>query len=431
MGCRIVACLLLLALPISAEPLDPLRRRADLRAAIAPPTGRDPARVVRVDEGSALFIAGVRAKDEIVSMNGMPFVDPIDFDRRMAALRGGDEVRFGIRRAGSSKPVAAVLPPLSREQIAGVEVVYTHVKNPRGPRQRAILTRPLGSARRLPAILFVPWLSCDSVESPAPPAPGIDLLLQRIAAQSGMVMLRVDKPGVGDSEGVCVDTDLHTEMDGSRAALAWLREHAWVDPSRIVLMGHSFSGAFLPEIAGSTRVAGYIVLNSWVRSWYERLIEFERLRLEADRMPPADVTTRVLALSQLYTSFLLEKKTPRDVLTSNPALGAVWEDGPAHQYGRSATFHHQLAALNPARAWSAVNVATLAIWSEQDIVMHRHDHERLIALVNANAPGKARLVTAPGDHGMATQAADGRRVLPEAVPAAVLAFLKEVGAGPG
>jgi len=269
------------------------------------------------------------------------------------------------------------------------------------------------------------------VESPGEPSPGIDLLLRRVAAESGMVMLRVDKPGVGDSEGVCADTDLHTEMDGSRAALAWLREHAWVDSSRIVLMGQSFSGAFLPEIAGSTRVAGYVFLNSWVRSWYERLIEFERLRLESDRVPPADVTARVLALSELYTSFLLQKKIPRDIVTAKPELAAVWDDGPEHQYGRNAAFHHQLAALNPARGWSAVNVPTLAVWSEQDIVMHRHDHERLVALVNANAPGKGRLVTAPGDHGMAARGADGRRVLPEAVPAAVFTFLKEVGAGPG
>ncbi len=386
---------------------------------------------MRLDEGSALFVAGLRPKDEIVSLNAAPLVDPIDFDRRIAALRGGDEVRFGIRRDGKPIPLVAVLPPLPREHAPGLEIVYAHVTNPRGPRQRAILTRPRGASRRLPAILFVPWLSCDSVESPRQPPPGIDLLLQRVAAESGMVMLRVDKPGVGDSEGVCADTDLDAEMDGSRAALAWLREHAWVDPSRIILMGHSFSGAFLPEIAGSTRVAGYIVLNSWVRSWYERLIEFERLQLEAQRTPAADVTTRVLALSELYTLFLLQKKTPREVLAARPGLAAVWDDGPEHQYGRSAAFHHQLAALNPARAWSAVNVPTLAIWSEQDIVMHRRDHERLIALVNANAPGAGRLITAPGDHGMATTDANGRRALPEAVPAAVLTFLKEVGAGPG
>ena len=35
------------------------------------------------------------------------------------------------------------------------------------------------------------------------------------------------------------------EIDGSRAALAWLRSHPWVEESTIVVMGHSFSGAFL------------------------------------------------------------------------------------------------------------------------------------------------------------------------------------------
>ena len=82
------------------------------------------------------------------------------------------------------------------------------------------------------------------MESPGQPTPGIDLLLRRLAAESGWVLVRVDKPGVGDSEGVCADTDLETEMAGSRAALDWMRVHPWIDPDRLVVMGQSFSGAF-------------------------------------------------------------------------------------------------------------------------------------------------------------------------------------------
>src|SRR5262245_21121293 len=230
---------------------------------------------------------------------------------------------------------------LPQEQFPGVEVVYTAIRNPKGPRQRAILTRPEKSTERRPAILFVPWLSCDSVESPKGAAPGIDELLARLAAEAPFVLLRVDKPGVGDSEGVCGDTDLETEMEGSRAALAFLKTHPWVDPSRILIMGHSFSGAFLPLVARDTPVAGYIVLNSWVRSWFERLIEFERLRMERSGMAPGEVSERVAALIELYTGFLLEKKTPAQVLKEKPFLARVWDDEPAHQYGRPAVFFHQ------------------------------------------------------------------------------------------
>lgn len=316
---------------------------------------------------------------------------------------------------------------LPLESFPGVEVVYTAIRNPKGPLQRAILTRPERSSGRRPAILFVPWLSCDSVESPKGAEPGIDQLLQRIAAETPFVLLRVDKPGVGDSEGNCAETDLETEIDGSRAALAFLRSHPWVDASRILVMGQSFSGAFLPIVAGDTPVAGYIVINSWVRSWFERLIEFERLRMErSKKLTPGEVSDSVAALAELYTGFLLEKKTPAQVLKDKPSLARVWDGEPGHQYGRPAVFFHQLQATNASRAWSGVRVPTLAVWGEADFVMHRIDHERLVALVNANAPGAAKLLTVPGmDHGMRVTASDGRPQLPESVVDAVKAFLSE------
>jgi pimeloyl-ACP methyl ester carboxylesterase len=313
---------------------------------------------------------------------------------------------------------------LPLETFPGVEVVYTAIRNPKGPLQRAILTRPERSTGRRPAILFVPWLSCDSVESPKGATPGIDQFLRRLAAETPFVLLRIDKPGVGDSEGVCADTDLETEIEGSRAALAFLRAHPWVDPCRILIMGQSFSGAFLPIVAGETPVAGYVVINSWVRSWFERLIEFERLRMERGKLAPGDISERVAAFVELYTGFLLEKKTPADVIKEKPALARVWEDQPAHQYGRPAVFFHQLQALNASRAWSGVRVPTLAIWGEADFVMHRIDHERLVALVNANTPGAAKLLTVPGmDHAMRVTGANGKPVLPESVVDAVKAFL--------
>ena len=329
-----------------------------------------------------------------------------------------------VSAAGAQAPALPRRSGLPLEKFPGVEFVYTAIRNPRGLLQRAIMTRPERSTGRRAAILFVPWLSCDSVESPKGAAPGIDELLQRIAAQMPYVLLRVDKPGVGDSEGVCRDTDLETEIEGSRAALAFLRAHPWVDPSRILIMGHSFSGAFLPLVAGDTPVAGYVVINSWMRSWFERLIEFERLRMERSRIAPGEVAERVALLIELYTGFLLERKTPAQVIKEKPSLARVWDDEPAHQYDRPAVFFHQLQAINASRAWSSVRAPTLAIWGEADFVMHRVDHERLVALVNGNAPGAARLLTVPGmDHGMTVPGANGRPQLPEGVVDEIRTFL--------
>src|SRR6516165_5341299 len=52
---------------------------------------------------------------------------------------------------------------LPYEQIAGRVVEYGSVVSARGQRVRTITTRPTDARDRLPVIVFVPWLSCDSV----------------------------------------------------------------------------------------------------------------------------------------------------------------------------------------------------------------------------------------------------------------------------
>ena len=46
---------------------------------------------------------------------------------------------------------------------------YESVRSPLGYRVRTVVTRPhAAAAGRLPAILFIPWLSCDPVERAEP-----------------------------------------------------------------------------------------------------------------------------------------------------------------------------------------------------------------------------------------------------------------------
>jgi len=258
----LAAGVVLLGHAAGAQPGDGLKRRADLGAAFAPPGAGGRARVASVAEGSALQQAGLRADDRILEIDGVAPRDAIHFGSQLLALRGDSVVRLAVDRAGTRLQIEAKVPAMRREALPGLETVYTSVANPSGVRQRAILTRPAGTARRLPAILFVPWFSCDSLEFPNGARPGMSEFIHRVARESGMVLLRVDKPGVGDSEGDCANSDLDTEIAGSRAGLELLRGHEWVDPSRIVLMGQSFSGAFLPVIARDIPVAGYVFINA-------------------------------------------------------------------------------------------------------------------------------------------------------------------------
>ena len=174
-----------------------------------------------------------------------------------------------------------------------------------------------------------------------------------------------------------------------------------------------------------------MVINSWSRTWYERLLEFERLQAESSGLAPAAVADRQRRLALFYALFLEGRQTPAEVLRDRPELGEVWDDAPGHQYGRSARFHHQLHRVDADAAWQAVSVPTLVMWGDADILMHRRDHERIVAMVNRNRPGAATLVVVPGaDHALATRTTGGGRELPAVVMSSLTPFLARVHADP-
>src|SRR5262249_17255427 len=138
-------------------------------------------------------------------------------------------------------------------------------------------------------IFVVGWLSCDSVEAPPGSMDGSQLVLQSIARLPGFATVRMDKAGVGDSQGDCASTDFTTELGGYRQAFRALRDYTFVDPDRIFLFGISNGGGFAPLVAEGAPVKGYVVDGGWIKTWYEHMLEIERRRLGLQGTGPAEL----------------------------------------------------------------------------------------------------------------------------------------------
>jgi pimeloyl-ACP methyl ester carboxylesterase len=323
------------------------------------------------------------------------------------------------------------------ERYDNVTLELGSVRDARGERLRTLTTVPR-AAGKLPAIFLAGWLSCDSIEIPASGGDAIARLLRQLVTDSGAIVARLDKPGVGDSEGNCAETDFDTELSGYRAAFRALRAHPRVDATRIVLLGISNGGGFSPLVTEGAPVAAYVSIGGWSKTWFEHMIELERRRLAFIGRPRAAITSEVKQLSEFHAAYLLERRTPAEVLRLRPALKNVWYDEPAHQYGRPAAYYHQLQALDLGAAWSKVAVPTLVVWGEYDWIMSREDQTLIVDAVNANAAGKARLLTVPRmDHSFSThptpQAAFDRMgagEYPQAAAAEILAFIRTAATAP-
>jgi pimeloyl-ACP methyl ester carboxylesterase len=377
-----------------------LRRRADRGFRIVEDSTGVSIRGLK--PGSAAERAGLRDGDRVIGLDG----HALDGERSLAAIRrgyrGGDRIALRVTRDGQTRDIALALPTLPEERIPGCVVRYGSVQTSRGDRVRTVFTRPERATGRVPTLVFIPWLSCDPVEG-AVPGDGWMEVLRALAARSGWGLYRVEKPGVGDSEGPdCGHNDLEADLSAFRAALADVHRMAEVDPARIVLFGGSIGGALAPVLARDENVAGLIVSGGFSRTWLEHMLDLERRRLELEGQSPSDVHRAMRGYADFYALYLNERLTPAEVLSRRPDLAALWYDAADGQYGRPAAYYHQVQSLNVEEAWAAVEVPVLILHGEYDWIMSRAEAEHAAAIVNARHPGLATVTILPRtDHNFA------------------------------
>jgi pimeloyl-ACP methyl ester carboxylesterase len=277
-----------------------------------------------------------------------------------------------------------------RESYPNVDVLYNSVTAPDGKQLRTIITKPHNAKGKLPTIFVAGWLSCDSVEAPAGTKDESGLVFRGLAQLPEFALFRMEKQGVGDSEGVCAETDFDSELAGYRATFRTLANYDFIDTKKIYILGVSNGGGFAPLIPESdaerAQVRGYISVGGWVKTWFEHMLEIERRRFALMGKSPDEVTERMKNAARLYYEWLIKGRGIDTILKEQPRLEELWPEGRdhAHLYGRPLAFYQQLQQLNLAAAWSRVKVPTYVLHGAFDWIMSREDSELIAAYVNKN-----------------------------------------------
>jgi len=355
--------------------------------------------------------AGVETPCTIESANGREIRGIAEFREVVGTVIAGDVVQLVVRRGDGSLATYAVQSEAAFEEVPGSTVTYGSVRAPAGYRLRTIVTEPKDSplARdgRLPAFMYVQGIICDTIDRPLNPEV-VDTRIVHAIADAGFVTMRVDKPGIGDSEGPpCSEIDFETELAGYLAALRQLVAMPNVDPERVYVFGHSMGGVMAPYLSQHVPVRGSIVYGTLARTWFE--YQLENVRRQAALSPgisEGDVTEAVLAEAKSSAMILIEKKTLGDVWARWPELrqptqGVMLDEN--HMSTRGMPFFHQLQELNLARAWEQSRGAVLAIYGEYDWVTAEGDHQKIVDIVNGRTEGAGTLLLRPkADHAFTT-----------------------------
>jgi len=395
----------------AAAAASPLPRRAGPMGIRIDPQAADRVLVSEVVPAGTAAAAGVVAGDTVVGIAGRVVTTS---DTLRAALRdvyAGQTIRIDVLRQGAPVALPVTLAD-RREAVEGSTVSYRSVVAPNGYRLRSIVSVPERPARarggRHPALLYVQGITCDSIDRPDRPD-AADTRIVHALARQGFVTLRVDKPGLGDSEGPpCHEIGFAEELDGYRVALDALAAMPEVDPHRIYVFGYSMGGLMAPYLARDGRVRGSIVYGTLARTWFEYQLENARRQSALAGKSAAEVSEDVLGQAKESSMILVDKKTLGDVWRRWPALrqepqGLMLDEN--HIATRSMKFFHELQDLNLARAWQESSGAVLAIYGEYDWVTALQDHQMIADIVNARTPGAGSVLTLPQvDHGFTRHA---------------------------
>jgi dipeptidyl aminopeptidase/acylaminoacyl peptidase len=241
----------------------------------------------------------------------------------------------------------------------------------------ATLTRPKAAAptTRLPAVVL---LAAAGIGDRDGIMQGVPTLAQLAGAISdgGMIAVRYDKRGNGQSGGRSESATVTDYAEDVRAVVRWLEKRADVDPKRIAIVGHS-EGAWIGLLAASRerRIAAVVSISAWSTNGGDLMLAQQRQALDQLKLPPEDRDKRIALQQQIHTAVL---------------TGKGWDSVPPQLRKEADTpWVHSLLTFDPAQVLEDVRQPLLFVHGAIDRQVPVEHVERLTDLAQKQSKSKA------------------------------------------
>jgi pimeloyl-ACP methyl ester carboxylesterase len=391
------------ALHVRAVPAaqhEELPRKGYLGVRLAPPGRGSGVQIEAVVPDTTAADGGIREGDIILMLGGRAIGSVADLVATITALKVGEKFEVSLLRASRQMTLPMTLKERPRDRGESFDVLYGYVVS-RGARIRTIVTRPHNPGR-YPVLFLIQGLGPTTIDQPLSGSDPYSRILNEFA-KTGYVTVRVEKPGIGDSEGgPFVDLDFETELDAFRNALTEVRKYSFVEADKMFIFGHSMGGVFGPILASEIPIKGLAVYGTVAKTWTEYFLENWRRQALLAGADPAQVDLMLRNLAVTLHYLLVEQKQPADLLHARPDLrSTLLKLAPGGRIdGRPVPFWSQLATRNLPAYWAKGNAHALAIWGRHDFIATEADHPLIAEIVNRARPGKGTYVALDGsDHG--------------------------------
>ena len=377
-----------------------LGRRSSWEAQITGPQSGKPGALIRaIDQNSPLAHAGFASNDLIINVDGVPITSDEAWTEVSYSLRSNQPTLIKAIRNSKLIEKSVQFNPLEKEVHIGLDTYYEEVTSSYGITQRIIITKPKKPGKQA-AVVLIGGLSCSSIETyPGRSSNWVQTIMD-LVEKSGMVVMRIEKPGVGDSEGDCSQSDFLTDLEGYRAAIAYFKSKPYVDTSRIVVYGSSMGSALAPLLANEFDLSGVISDGTFFKTWFEHMLEIERRILQFKGNTESQIAQQMNDYYfPLYYGMLVQKKSYQEIVDEYPALAEYNYHSPQHMYGRPMAYYQQLQDFDLAGQWEKVKVPVRILRGTNDWIMSAHDNHMIIQVLEKNGHKDHLLHEYPGlDH---------------------------------
>jgi len=243
----------------------------------------------------------------------------------------------------------------------------------------ATLTRPQAGATplpaRLPAAILLGGSGIGDRDGLAFGVPTLANLAGGLA-KAGILAVRYDKRGNGQSGGRGESATLSDYAEDARAVFKWLSQRKDVDPKRIVVVGHS-EGAWVALIAASRekKFAAVVSIAGPSSTGAELILEQQQSALALSNLTPVEREARVALQRQIQTAAV---------------TGKGWEGVPANLRKQADTpWFQSVLMFDPASSIKNVRQPMLIVHGALDKQVPVAHAERLATLARTTSDSKS------------------------------------------
>jgi pimeloyl-ACP methyl ester carboxylesterase len=241
-------------------------------------------------------------------------------------------------------------------------------------------------------------------------------------ASQGMVVLRYDDRGVGQSSGEFIKATSLDFADDAMAVWQFARQIEGVDRSRVGLLGHSEGGIIGPMVAAWQREVGFLILiappvlpgSEILSSQIDRIAEIEgvgqedraaakALQIELQQIALRFPSDDESALSEVRRAIVqrwdtLGRLSQSVAASDEGARKKIVIDAITAQFkGLQSPWMRQFLAYDPSSNWVLFDCPVLAVWAEKDTqVLYEPNLKKLESIVTHNMNLKADMVVLSG-----------------------------------